>query len=219
MQKIASCALACAIVLGSTGCGSTSGGSVPPPASSHVFLVVEENHSYSEVIGNSSMPYLNHLANQYGLATQYYADVHPSIGNYLMLTTGQIETTNDSFSGMISDDSVVRELVKGGKSWRSYAESLPSIGYTGGDVYPYFRHHNPFSYFSDVNGTSQAAIWFRFRNSLRTWRAEICRTIPSSFPTRSTTLTMVASPRQTSGYKPTSILSSRAPASYRMACC
>ena len=102
------------------------------------------------------MPYLNQLANQYGLATQYYADAHPSIGNYLMLTTGQIETVDDSFNGTITDDNVVRELVKGGKSWRSYAESLPSIGYTGGDVYPYFRHHNPFSYFSDVNGTSQA---------------------------------------------------------------
>lgn len=102
------------------------------------------------------MPYLNSLANQYGLATQYYADTHPSIGNYLMLTTGQIETTDDSFSGKITDDNVVRELTKGGKSWRSYAESLPSIGYTGSDVYPYFRHHNPFSYLSDVIGTSQA---------------------------------------------------------------
>jgi acid phosphatase len=90
------------------------------------------------------------------LATQYYADVHPSIGNYLMLTTGQIETIDDSFSGTITDDNVVRELVNGGKSWRSYAEGLPSVGYTGGDVYPYFRHHNPFSYFSDVVGTSQA---------------------------------------------------------------
>jgi acid phosphatase len=38
----------------------------PPPASLHVFLVVEENHSYSQVIGNSSMPYLNGLASKYG---------------------------------------------------------------------------------------------------------------------------------------------------------
>src|SRR6267143_2589117 len=70
------------------GCGS--GGSpviqTPVPANqptfSHVVLVVEENHSYSEVIGNSSMPYLNSLASQYGLATQYFADAHPSLGNY-----------------------------------------------------------------------------------------------------------------------------------------
>lgn len=133
-----------------------SGGAGAPPASSHVILVMEENHSYSQVIGNSSMPYLNGLASQYGLGTQYYADVHPSIGNYLMLTTGQIETIDDAFSGTISDDNVVRELVKAGKTWHSYAESLPNAGYVGGDVYPYLRHHNPMTYLSDVIGTSQA---------------------------------------------------------------
>jgi acid phosphatase len=62
------------------------------PTFSHVILVVEENHSYSEVIGNSSMPYLNSLASQYGLATQFYADAHPSLPNYLMMTTGQMES-------------------------------------------------------------------------------------------------------------------------------
>ncbi|HWR35716.1 MAG TPA: hypothetical protein VN622_07600, partial [Clostridia bacterium] len=65
------------------------------PASGHVFVVVEENHSYSSAIGNSSMPYLNSLAAKYGLATQYYANTHPSIGNYFMLTTGQIITNDD----------------------------------------------------------------------------------------------------------------------------
>jgi acid phosphatase len=103
------------------------------------------------------MPYLNSLAAQYGLATQYFADVHPSIGNYLMLTTGVPETLNDAFSGTISDDNVVRELVKANKSWHSYAEGLPSVGYVGGDVYPYLRHHNPFTYLTDVNGTPQAS--------------------------------------------------------------
>lgn len=148
------------MILGN-GCGGVSGrgmgpGGTPPPASAHVFLVAEENHSYSQVIGNSSMPYLNTLAAKYGLATQYYADVHPSIGNYFMLTTGQIETLDDSFTGTVNDDNIVRELVKANKTWRSYAESLPSSGYLGGDVYPYFRHHNPFTYFSDVQGTSQS---------------------------------------------------------------
>ncbi len=59
------------------------------PVFSHVFVVVEENHGYSSVIGSSSMPYLNSLASKYGLATQYYANTHPSIGNYFMMTTGQ----------------------------------------------------------------------------------------------------------------------------------
>jgi len=78
----------------STGCGA-GGTHTPPPASAHVFLVVEENHSFSQVMGNGAMPYLNSLAGKYGLATQYYADVHPSIGNYFMLTTGQPETLNE----------------------------------------------------------------------------------------------------------------------------
>jgi len=110
------------------------------------------------------MPYLNGLASQYGLATQYYADIHPSIGNYFMLTTGQIETTDDAFQGAISDDNIVRELVKANKSWRSYAEGLPSAGYVGDDVYPYLKHHNPFAYFSDVIGTSQANNIVPFSN-------------------------------------------------------
>ena len=149
-------------MLFAVGCGgggiSTPSNPTAPtqPPFGHVFVVVEENHSYSEVIGNSDMPYLNGLASRYGLATQYYANAHPSIPNYFMLTTGNPETLDDSFSGTISDDNIVRELVNAGKSWKSYAESLPSKGYTGPDSYPYFKHHNPFAYFSDVVGTSQA---------------------------------------------------------------
>ena len=133
----------------------------PPPALptfAHVVLVLEENHSYSDVIGNAAMPYLNSLAQQYGLAGQYYADAHPSLPNYFMLAVGMTETDTDSFTGVVSDDNLVRELVKAGKSWKCYAEALPSVGYLGGDVYPYFRHHNPFTYFSDVqNSLAQAA--------------------------------------------------------------
>ena len=125
---------------------STSG----VPQFGHVFLLVDENHSYSSVIGSSSMPYLNSLAQQYGLATQYFANTHPSIGNYFELTTGQIITNDDGFMGTVTADNVVRHLLSAGKTWKSYAESLPSVGYTGGDVYPYAKHHNPFTYFSDV---------------------------------------------------------------------
>jgi len=120
------------------------------PRSNHVVVVIEENHSYSSVIGSASMPYLNSLARQYALATQYYADTHPSIGNYFEMTTGRILSNNDSFSSTVSADNIVRHLLTAGKTWKSYAEALPSIGYTGGDTGAYVRHHNPFSYFSDV---------------------------------------------------------------------
>jgi acid phosphatase len=104
------------------------------------------------------MPYLNSLASAHGLATNYFANTHPSIGNYFMLTTGQIITNDDSSTATVSDDNIVRELIAAGKTWKSYAESLPSTGYTGGDVYPYFEHHNPLSYFSDVRNSSVQAM-------------------------------------------------------------
>ena len=124
------------------------------PQSNHVVVLLEENQSYPAVIGSPSMPFLNSLATQYGLATQYYANVHPSIGNYFMLTAGQLVTSNDSLNSTVSVDNIVRHLLTAGKTWKSYAESLPSVGYTGGDVYPYIRHHNPLSYFSDVVNSS-----------------------------------------------------------------
>jgi hypothetical protein len=65
----------------------------PPPAQSvrfgHVFIVVEENTNYSDIVANPAMPYLNGLANQYGLAANYFANAHPSSPNYFALTTGQ----------------------------------------------------------------------------------------------------------------------------------
>jgi phosphatidylinositol-3-phosphatase len=145
-------------------CGGRSGTSAvqtaPPadqPTFAHVVLLLEENHSYSEVMDNSSMPYFNSLASQYGVASQYFANTHPSLPDYLVLTTGAMETLDNNFSGTISDDNVVRELVKAGKTWKCYAESLPSAGYLGGDSGPYLRHHNPFTYLSDVQSSSAQA--------------------------------------------------------------
>ena len=159
-----------------TGCGggavSASAGSTPTPtptaspsptpatfpAADHVFLVVLENHAFSQVIGSPSMPYLNSLATQHSLATNYFANTHPSIGNYFMLTTGNIPTNDDAFPGTVSSDSIPRAFAASGKTWKAYMESLPSVGYTGGDVYPYFKHHNPFAYMTDVLGsTSETA--------------------------------------------------------------
>lgn len=157
----------CFALMTAMGCGGMSSGSGaqpgPPPVASgsvpqfaHVVLILEENHSYSEVIGNSAMPYLNSLSSQYGLATEYFANTHPSIGNYFMLTTGQLVTNDDTFAGTVDSDNLVRDLIAAGKTWKSYAESIPSTGYTGGDSYPYAKRHNPFSYFTDVvNSSSQ----------------------------------------------------------------
>ncbi len=145
-------------LLGSLGCGTSSSNVGPTTTSAptapgtvpqfgHVVIVVEENANYSDVVSGASMPYLKSLASQYGLATQYYANTHPSLGNYFMLTTGQIVTTDDGFTGMVDADNIVRQLLAAGKTWKSYAESR-------GDPTLYVKRHDPLSYFSDVVNSS-----------------------------------------------------------------
>jgi acid phosphatase len=130
------------------------------PPLNHVVVVALENHSYSDVVGSSSMPYYNSLINQYGLAQSFYANVHGSFPNYAMLTSGELITSagwglpNDF---PLSIDNLARELTAAGKTWKVYAEGLPSVGYTGGDVYPYVKRHNPFAYTSDAVNSSTVA--------------------------------------------------------------
>lgn len=141
---------------GNVGGGGVSAGTGKIPVVGHVFVLVEENHSYESVIGNSAMPYTNSLAQKYALATQYFANRHNSLPNYFMLTVGDMVTTNDLYTGTVTEDNVVQALTSAGKSWRIYAESLPSPGFTGVANAPYARDHNPFTYFSDVlNSSSQ----------------------------------------------------------------
>ena len=170
INRVQILALLCALWIVTLGCGGHSTFPMPtdpppvtpnpppPPGTGfgHVVLVVEENHSFSEVIGNASMPYLNNLATNYGVATQYFADTHPSIGNYFMLSTGVVVTNNEAVPPPpVKIDNVIRELLAANKTWKSYAESLPSVGYLGGDVYPYAQHHNPFVFIDDANVPAQ----------------------------------------------------------------
>ena len=145
------------------GCGggvnSTSTPNPPPPTGAQIphvkyfAVVVLENTDFASVLNNSNMPYLNGLISRGALATEYFANTHPSIGNYFTMTTGMQITNDDSFSGVVSIDNVARELTASGLSWKTYQESIPSAGYLGGDAYPYLRHHDPFSYFSDIQQT------------------------------------------------------------------
>lgn len=135
--------------------------STSTPQFGHVAILVEENANYSSVVGTTAMPYLNSLMTQYSLAKQYYANTHPSIGNYFILTTGQVLTNDDTqtpSSFPISADNVVRELVAAGKTWKAYAESSPLVGYLGGDTTSgggqYYVRHVPVAYFTDVQNSS-----------------------------------------------------------------
>jgi hypothetical protein len=143
--------VSCGGVAGSSSNSVSSNGSATP----HVVLVVLENKSFTDVIGNASAPYVNSLAQQYSLATNYYANIHPSLGNYFMLTVGDTVTTvGDAYGGTITEDNIVRQLVAANKTWKSYAQSLPSVGFLASGTPPYARNHNPFTYFSDVQGSA-----------------------------------------------------------------
>lgn len=137
--------------------GSGVGATAPPDITmKHVFVVMLENHSYSSIIGNPYMPYLNGLARNYAYAKWYFASTHPSIGNYFSITAGHTITNNDGYTATVTADNIVRHLNAAGKTWKEYTEGLPYVGYVGGDTGEYTEHHNPLSYFSDVrNSTAQ----------------------------------------------------------------
>ncbi len=132
------------------------------PQSNHVLMVMEENQSYATVVGNTSdWPNLNNLISNGALATNYYANSHPSIGNYFMLTTGQLLTTDDSSTTVWSVDNLARRMLASGVSFKIYAEGITQ-GYLGGNTGLYLIRHNPFAMLSDVADDPQVAnqcIW------------------------------------------------------------
>jgi phosphatidylinositol-3-phosphatase len=143
--------------------GASSAAAQPTtPRSKHVVMVMEENQSYSTVVGQTAVwPNLNRLINEGALPTNYYADSHPSIGNYFMLTTGQLLTTNDNSTTVWDVDSTARRMIDSGVPFRVYAEGI-SRGYVGGNTGLYLVRHNPFARLSDIADNAKVAdehIW------------------------------------------------------------
>jgi hypothetical protein len=132
------------------------------PASKHVVMVMEENQSYSSVVGNAgAWPHLNQLIGDGALITNYFADGHPSIPNYFMLTTGKTLTFDDNSGTIWNVDNFGRRMLAASVPFRVYAEGIPR-GYVGGDTGSYVRRHNPFSMLSDIANNPQTAnqvIW------------------------------------------------------------
>src|ERR1700733_11557963 len=58
-----------------------------PPAYKHFIIVMDENESYSDIIGSSQAPYINSLASECGLASNYHNITHDSLPNYLGITS------------------------------------------------------------------------------------------------------------------------------------
>lgn len=127
-------------------------GGVPRP--DHVVIVMEENHAYSEIIGNAQAPYMNSLAGQGALFTNSHGVTHPSQPNYLYLFSG-------SAQGTIGDEcppagvpfttpNLGQELIDAGLTFTGYSEDLPAAGSTVCNSGQYYRKHNPWSDFGNI---------------------------------------------------------------------
>lgn len=124
------------------------------PRSRHVYIVAEENHSYEHLVGSPYMPYLNSLLAKGGTATQFYADMHGSLENYLIVTSGQYITHNNSTLATFNVDNIERHLLTNGETFKSYAQTLPYAGYTGLTYGEYLKRHAPLPYYTDMASSS-----------------------------------------------------------------
>ncbi|HEY4457254.1 MAG TPA: alkaline phosphatase family protein [Pseudonocardiaceae bacterium] len=124
---------------------------LPTPA--HIVVVMEENHSFSDIIGNTSQaPYFNQLASEGAELTSSYAITHPSEPNYMALFGG-------STFGLSSDAcptnegskaNLGSELLAANFTFKGYSEGLPSTGSTVCTSGKYARKHSPWVNFSNV---------------------------------------------------------------------
>jgi uncharacterized membrane protein len=122
---------------------------ITPPDS--VVIVIEENHSFSSIIGSSSAPYINSLAQQGALFTQSFGVEHPSQPNYLDLFSGSNQgITDDSCPHTFSTVNLASELAAAGLTFTGFSEDLPSVGSTVCTSGAYARKHAPWVNFTNV---------------------------------------------------------------------
>jgi phosphatidylinositol-3-phosphatase len=119
----------------------------PPGAANaarpHVFLIVMENHSAEEAL---SGPFTASLAARYGEATDYHAVSHPSVPNYLALSSGSTWGVTDDSYRVLPRRDLGTELSDAGVTWRAYMDGLTGAGCFDSPV-PYDPGHNPFAFY------------------------------------------------------------------------
>jgi phosphatidylinositol-3-phosphatase len=119
----------------------------------HIFVVMMENHSYEDIWGSASAPYINSLGSQYARATNYHAVLHPSLPNYIAFFSGSnYGITTDcspSSSCHVNAPHLGDRLDAKGLSWKVYMEAMPAPCYLVNDS-PYAVRHNPLVYFDNI---------------------------------------------------------------------
>ena len=121
------------------------------PRYEHIFLIIEENKSYGQILGEHSVASnLSRLAREYGQASEFYAEVHPSEGNYVAMLGGDTFGIHDDdayyckpkmhdtwcpksdSSGYadhtVTAPSLAEQLEAQGLTWKAYLESIPAPG-------------------------------------------------------------------------------------------
>src|SRR5258708_6818003 len=129
--------------------------STPTPTSSSaartVFLIMMENHNWSDIKNSPSAPYINStLLPTASYAEQYYnpPGIHPSEPNYVWLESGTnfsvLSTPPPSANHQNTTPHPATLLNKAGISWKSYQESiratvlpLPHNGLLAPNHHPY----------------------------------------------------------------------------------
>ena len=134
LAMVASLSLAGAAVCA----GATSAAAQPSAATvphlNHVFVIVEENNGFHDVIGNPAAPNLNALARTFGLATDYFGVSHPSEPNYVGLLGGSTHGVNSDdayWTHEVRGPSLISQLDHAGISWKAYLQGSPHPGYQG----------------------------------------------------------------------------------------
>ncbi len=125
-----------------------------------VFVIVMENHDWASIQGSSSAPYINgKLLPQASFAQNYQGvpGLHPSSPNYIWLEAGDdLGITDDkdpSANHQATKDHLVSQIVRSGRDWRSYQESIDGTECPlSGTPFlsRYVPRHNPAVYFDDV---------------------------------------------------------------------
>jgi hypothetical protein len=117
-----------------------------------VIWIVLENHSYDEIIGSSDAPYLNSLAHKCGSAANFSAESHPSLPNYIAMTSGSTQGVSDDGDPSEHPLSVQSIFSQLGGGWRALQESMPSACDQHG-ASSYAPRHNPAVYYTNIRAS------------------------------------------------------------------
>lgn len=121
------------------------------PAPAHTVVVVMENHSYGDIIGNPGAGFINRLAREGALFTRSYAITHPSQPNYLDLFSGSDHgITDDSCPHTLTGPNLGADLIAAHRTFAGYSESLPQTGSPVCTAGNYARKHVPWVNFTNV---------------------------------------------------------------------